>query len=231
MAQTKRGFLAWLQDNARILLSIALVLFLLFAVYSYSNKRNSEQTYSLENDAQSSFLVDNEDDFSLDGEITDIVIDGEEGEVLTLGDDSESLVGIGGGPDDTEVEVVVEGQKVVEQNNALEQKEVVVTEQKVMKKEGNIVISAGSGDGLTHMARRALAEYNTANSVDYLNAAQKVYIEDHLQKMITQRRVHPGTAVSFANGDIATAIQRAQDLSETELANLARYAQRVSAFQ
>ena len=38
MEEKQTGFFVWLQDNARILLSVALVLFLLFAVYSYSKR-------------------------------------------------------------------------------------------------------------------------------------------------------------------------------------------------
>jgi len=223
MAQTHRGFFAWLQDNARILLSIALVLFLLFAVYSYSKRTENVQYTSDQNDAQSlAANAENADELILDQDVTDVV----------LGDDSE-LTGSGGGLDEA-TEIAQELAETTE--TQLEQAEPIVVEeqvmeQKAMKQEGAIVVSAGSGDGLTHLARRATSEYITENSIDYLDAAQRVFIEDHLRRQATQVAVHPGTELSFDNESIATAIQRAQDLSEAQRANLAKYAARVSSFQ
>lgn len=57
MAEQNGGLFVWLQDNARIILSIALVLFLLFAVYNYSQDRTdsiSRTESSVENDESKS---------------------------------------------------------------------------------------------------------------------------------------------------------------------------------
>ncbi len=242
MAETHRGFFAWLQDNARILLSIALVLFLLFAVYSYSKRTENVQYAGDENDSQSAVSdTEDGDQFVLDEEITNAV----------LGEDTE-LTGSGGGLDegiessetpneiaqaetDAENEVEIETEAGNEAETEVEtetsQTSQQIVEQKVMQEEGMIVVAAGSGDGMTHLARRATAQHITQNNIDYLDAAQKVYIEDYLRKQVTQVNVLPGTEISFSNEAIATAIQRAQDLSEVQRANLAKYAARVSSFQ
>ncbi len=57
MTEQNGGLFVWLQDNARIILSIALVLFLLFAVYNYSQDRTESVSHaenSIENDENKS---------------------------------------------------------------------------------------------------------------------------------------------------------------------------------
>ncbi len=238
MAETHRGFFAWLQDNARILLSIALVLFLLFAVYSYS-QRSEQSDLTNEDDIQtvaSEFDPEAEDDgFAIDEDIADVIAG-----------DGTDLTGAGGGPDDAETLVGTDAdpadadapaETVAITNSATTDKTVEpkveeqIMEQKAESKDGSIIVAAGNGDGMTHLARRATAEYIQANNIDFLDSAQKIYIEDYLRKSVPAVRVHPGTSLSFTNESIATAVNRAQDLSQTELANLAHYVTHVSAFQ
>jgi len=224
MAETQRGFFVWLQDNARILLSIALVLFLLFAVYSYSKRTASTDVASEDGTVSDlSALSGDLDDLTLDADVTDIAIG--DGTELAADGDVGALTGIGGGPTDDATAPVAMEEKIEQQPL------VPVVEQQVDKQEGSIVVSAGNGDGMTHLARRATTEYMTANSIDYLSGAQRVYIEDYLQKAVPATRVYPGTSASFANDSIKEAIQKAQDLSEAELAALAHYANCITDFQ
>ncbi len=231
MADTQRGFLVWLQDNARILLSIALVLFLLFAVYSYS-KRTANTNVAQDGTITSLSDLDGEsNDLTLDADVTDIALG--DGSELMEGNvdpnaDIDALNGIGSGPDDTQ-EVATETAPV----EKIEEQQVVqpTIEQTASTQEGSIVVSAGSGDGMTHLARRATTEYINANSIDYLSAAQRVFIEDTLQRAVPATRVHPGTSASFENAMIKEVIQRSQDLSPAQLATYEHYAKCILEFQ
>lgn len=88
---------------------------------------------------------------------------------------------------------------------------------------------AGTGEGLTHLARRALASYlrETGKS---LSAEQKVYAEDYIQMRIPLGRVDGGRwlelgeEVEISQDLIEEALTKAGQLTETELVNLSYYA-------
>lgn len=84
------------------------------------------------------------------------------------------------------------------------------------------------GDGLTHLARRALKDYIAQNQPDLkLSAEQKIYCEDYIQKNtrkdIGQKSLSIGQEVSFDSTLMDNAIAKAQQLSDKQLENLSKY--------
>jgi hypothetical protein len=94
--------------------------------------------------------------------------------------------------------------------------------------EESFIETAGKGDGLTHLARRALANYLEKNPDSSLTPEHKIYIEDYLRKNIeNQNRVKVGTSIEFSKKLIQEAIGKSKNLNEKQLQNLHKYAVRV----
>ena len=95
--------------------------------------------------------------------------------------------------------------------------------------EVSFVETAGRGDGLTVLARRATANYLEKNSDSALTKEHKIYIEDYLRKNVGQKGgVHVGTSVEFSKDLVQRAIEQSKHLNENQLKNLQKYSVRVS---
>jgi len=84
-------------------------------------------------------------------------------------------------------------------------------------------VTAVRGDGLTHLARKALNKYLEENSDDQLTAEHKVYIEDYLQNRAGSGQIEIGHEESFSKSQIETAIANSKKLSQKSLDNLKKY--------
>jgi predicted negative regulator of RcsB-dependent stress response len=94
--------------------------------------------------------------------------------------------------------------------------------------EGSFIETAGKGDGQTHLARRALANYLEKNPDSGLTAEHKIYIEDYLRKNSGFKgRVYSGTSVEFSKDLVNKAIESSKKLNDKQLKNLHKYAVRV----
>lgn len=91
--------------------------------------------------------------------------------------------------------------------------------------EGSFIETAGRGDGVTHLARRALANYLEKNPDSALSAEHKIYIEDYLRKHVGfSGRVFVGTSAEFSKDLVRQAIEQSKKLSDNQLKNLHKYA-------
>lgn len=104
---------------------------------------------------------------------------------------------------------------------------VVKADRKVEMKEDQIVVLAGTGDGVTHLARQALREYLKADAGVTLNVEQKIFVEDYLKDRTASARLAVGEGKNFSKDTIKQAIEAAQKLNENQIKNLSRYAQMV----
>lgn len=107
----------------------------------------------------------------------------------------------------------------------------VVTPELSQETEAAYTEVAENGDGLTHLARRAMNHALEQNGNTELNAEQKVFVEDYLRKNIASQSVTPGSSVEFSKDIIAQAIGQAQALTPQQIQNLSKYAARVSAYR
>ncbi len=89
--------------------------------------------------------------------------------------------------------------------------------------------AAEAGDGITHLARKAVAEYLTdTNQADSFTRAEKVYLEDSLQNNIGTFGLALGQTESFARTDIESAVTTVKGIDTNSLeANLAKYVAKV----
>mgnify|MGYP001286311705 CR=1 FL=1 len=97
---------------------------------------------------------------------------------------------------------------------------------------GSFVETAERGDGLTHLARKATANYLEKNPDSSLTVEHRIYIEDYLRKAVTHEGgVKIGTSVEFSKDLIGQAIAQSKTLSEGQLKNLEKYSSRVAEFR
>lgn len=100
------------------------------------------------------------------------------------------------------------------------------TEVKISEK--TITVTASRGDGVTHLARRALSNYLQENPGISLSKEQKVYIEDYLRHQTSKKGLFVGDQISFDKQLISDAIGQAQILTSSQLQNLEKYSARVT---
>lgn len=92
-----------------------------------------------------------------------------------------------------------------------------------------ITETAVKGDGITHLARRALKTF-LASHQEYstLTSEHKIYIEDHLKDRVGSWPLAVGETLEFSTTQIENAIAQAQRLTPAQLKNLTKYVQRVA---
>lgn len=88
--------------------------------------------------------------------------------------------------------------------------------------EGAVIATAQAGDGITHLARRVIAE-RLQESGRSLNAEQLIYAEDYLQNATGSYPLEVGQDVSFSADDIESAIDSALELQQWQLDSLQRF--------
>lgn len=118
-----------------------------------------------------------------------------------------------------------ETQETQQEENSTEETQEISAVQTSQETEGSFVESAQAGDGLTHLARRAMNNYLEKSPNSSLTAEHKVYIEDYLRKKVGfQDGVHVGTSVEFSKSLIQEAIASSEQLTDSQLQNIHKYA-------
>jgi hypothetical protein len=93
-----------------------------------------------------------------------------------------------------------------------------------VKKEGQIIEKAVQGDGVTHLARRALKDYLADHPQEAeLTTEHKIYIEDYLKDRIGSHSLEIGDEISFSEDLIQEAIDASLQLNADQLKNLEKY--------
>jgi len=90
----------------------------------------------------------------------------------------------------------------------------------------SITVTAEAGEGVTHLARRAVEKYLENEGIE-LSAEQKVYTEDYLKRIEGNYSLSLGQEVTFSTKDIKQAVENAENLEEWQLQNLEQYTQNV----
>lgn len=204
-------FKEWVQENLRIIVSVLIVFLIASSIYSYS-KRGAENTeIAQENNEIEDILTDlSSEEGTETSEEAPIEEETEGEEVATNTQESET-------PKKEEVKVEAPKQESAPK----------VTES--TETENSFVEVAQQGDGTTHLARKALANYLEKNADSSLTAEHKIYIEDYLRKNISQRGgISVGTSVEFSKGLIKQAIDASKNLNDAQLKNLQKYSANVN---
>ena len=92
----------------------------------------------------------------------------------------------------------------------------------IQKTETTITLKAQAGEGVTHLARKAIAEYTKDKNIT-LSKEQKLYAETVLKDKNYKHHLNSGQEVEFDVNNLSDTIQKAQNLSEKEIKAWSKY--------
>ena len=190
----------WIQDNLRIIISVVIVVVIAGGIYSYSKRSEAPAEVADMQASDLEQLIEEEDSME-DGEI----------EIIEEADEEE----------------IAEAEKAEEEVGSPtgEEKEQVTSVATSKETEKSFIESAQKGEGVTHLARRALSDYLEKSADSELTAEHKIYIEDYLRKKVDfNERVFVGTTVEFSKDLVKEAITESKKLNDAQLKNLHKYA-------
>jgi len=119
----------------------------------------------------------------------------------------------------------VEKEEAPKEEMALETPEIEIP----VQEEKKYLETAQTGEGITHLARRALGKYLQEKPQDFeITPEHKIYIEDYLAKSMGDRWLNLGEKVEFSEPLIKEAIGKAKDLTPAQLQNLTQFSRLVS---
>lgn len=91
---------------------------------------------------------------------------------------------------------------------------------------------ASRGDGVTHLARRALLRSVEASKPDFeLTAEHKVWIEDYVKDRLSRKSLALGESVSITKELVREGIEQSKGLTDAQLQHLKRYSSLVAAYR
>ncbi len=203
----------WLQDNLRIIISVIIVVVIAGGIYSYSKRSEApEQLADMEAGEMEQLMEDEE--LMENGEIET----SEEAEEIIIDEDEEETT-------DEEIIEVEKEEPAVKKEKVETEKEQVTSVATSKETEKSFIESAQKGEGVTHLARRALSDYLEKNADSELKAEHKIYIEDYLRKKVNfNDRVFTGTTVEFSKDLVREAIDESKKLNDAQIKNLHKYA-------
>jgi cytoskeletal protein RodZ len=193
--EEQSGLKSWLQENLRIIISIAIVIIIAGGIYSYAKRSQVDEELNIQEEDQLVLEEESEDAISDDNN--------------TPSENEDTII-----VDETENEAKEEPAKQEDatQNNTSKETD------------GSFIETAQQGEGLTHLARKALADYLEKNPDSQLSAEHKIFIEDYLRKNINHDgKVHVGSTAEFSKDLIKQAIEKSKNLNEGQLKNLQKY--------
>lgn len=107
---------------------------------------------------------------------------------------------------------------------ALEEQELEI----VLSKEKTYMEIAETGEGITHLARKALKKYLSEKPQNFeVTPEHKIYIEDYLTKQKGGHWLKIGETLEFSGDLIQSAIDEAETLTPEQLQNLTQFSQLV----
>ncbi|MCK9379217.1 MAG: hypothetical protein M0P97_03710 [Candidatus Moranbacteria bacterium] len=193
--EEQSGVKSWIQENLRIIISVAIVVIIAGGIYSYAKRSPADDGLN----------ILEEDQLSLDGNLDE-----------TNSEDE---------PVATEEDVVVDEVKDSGETAEPAKQETVPATESSKETNGSFIETAQQGDGLTHLARKALADYLEKNPDSQLTAEHKIFIEDYLRKNVNHDgKVFVGSSVEFSKDLINQAIGQSKKLNDNQLRNLQKYA-------
>lgn len=201
----------WLEENLRIILSVLVVLAIAGGIYSYSQRSQApaltEVTEDQQQDTSDLSMSDDDQSSAIEKEDSDQSMT-EDSAAATSTNDTTTPSSDSSSTSSTSTETAsAPSQETTD----------------------SFIETAIKGDSATRLARRALADYLEKNPDSSLSKEHKIYIEDYLRKHVGhQGPVRVGTSVGFSKSLIQEAIGKSKQLNERQLANLTKYAARVS---
>jgi len=84
-------------------------------------------------------------------------------------------------------------------------------------------IEARRGEGMTHLARRALKMMEEDQEISGLTDEHRIYIEDYVQRRVGGHWLEEGEMITISGELLEEAVSKSLELEEKELENLKQY--------
>lgn len=204
---------SWSYENWQTILVILIVLIVGISAYNYNQQNNDDLNPAVivdDNKSDNNEFDDetNEDDQENKIEETNSEIEETTTEVIEESKDQEEAEK----EDDKATHEDTDKKEVEEGFSSLDDSGKIYT------------ITASTGEGITHLARRALKMYTEETSDgSALTKEQKIYAEDYIQNRIGNEEIDTGHQETFSESLIKDAISNANSLSKESLKNLTKY--------
>jgi len=206
----------WSYENWQTLLIILIVLIVGISAYNYNqnNANNNSNPAVVNNENESE---ENSGNNSQNSEIADNNLEENNQEIAIENMDQEEAA-----KEDEKTKEPVKEETINENTNNNENEEPAVSSSDNSGKQ--YAETAVFGDGITHLARRALEEYiqETGDGAN-LTKEKKIYIEDYMQNRTGSEKINIGHQETFSESLIEEAISNANNLSEKSLENIKKY--------
>ena len=214
----KKGWIGkikdWSYENWQTILVILIVLIVGMSAYNYNQQNNSS-----DEDHSSVAVIDDSDDEnkSEDADENEMSEENNTEQEETPEADVENEDQTKAAEEDDEIEINTDEEKNKEEENS----SVISTSDN----SGKIyTVYANRGEGITHLARRALNEYLQETETAFeLTIEHKTYIEDYLQNRIGNESIEVSHQEIFSENLMKEAISSAQQLTPKSLDNLKKY--------
>lgn len=109
-----------------------------------------------------------------------------------------------------------------------EEEIILETPEIILGEEKDYLEVAEKGEGITHLARKALREYLSENSQNFeVTPEHKIYIEDYMAKKMGEKWLGLGEELEISGDLLSEAIEKSENLSPEDLENLTQYSQLV----
>ncbi len=199
---SKNKIKEWFSKNWKMISVLLVVIAVGGSIYAYSQKTTIKENIIDESENQETTVTEEETSQETVGE-----------EKITIEESAEAS---------EEITPKENGKVASDQTEALqESQEKPETEEQT----GEIFIEkAEAGEGITHLARKALKEYlaKRENNLE-LTKEHKIYIEDYLQNRIGHEALKLGEERTFSKDSIEKAIKAAQKLNDKQLKNIEQF--------
>lgn len=209
----KKGWIGkikdWSYENWQTILVILIVLIVGISAYNYNQQNNPSD----ENQGSVAIMDSNEFENADENEMNEKNdTDQEESSEEVLESDIEN---------EDQIKAIEEDSKIEESKSEEENHSVVSSSDN----SGKIyTVYAGYGEGITHLARRALNEYlQETEEGTGLTKEHRIYIEDYLQNKAGAEGIEVDHQEVFSENLIKEAISSAKQLTPNSLDNLKKY--------
>ena len=216
----------WTQENLRIIISVLVVFLIASSIYSYSKRGDQKTDVANKNNEVEKILGDlSSDEKDKSADITDKSAT----DTAETSDNSTTADSTADTPKEQSADTTTE---TTDATPTPEKKTPEKTTEKIaankapsQETENSFIETASQGDGITKLARKALAHYLEKNPDSTLTPEHKIYIEDYLRKNVNfHEKVYVGTSVEFSKNLIKDAIDASKGLNDNQLNNLHKYA-------
>lgn len=208
----------WLIDNWQTIIIVLIVLIIGVGLYNYQQQKGAGEEGALSTavEEQEEAMENSDREIAFEDDRSDKNGESNSNIIIEESDDQEDK------SESADLVAVVEKDS---DETAVKDKEPVT----ITSENGKVYTAAAEkGDGITHLARKALKKYLDENNVSDISGEQKIFIEDYLQNKTGGEFLTLGEIRNFSGNLIEEAVDMSRGLNDDDIENLSKYKLRIA---